>query len=375
MAPPTTHYLLPPEAYWSDAWFEHEQRQLFGHTWHLAADFTELAEPGDYVTLVAGTDPLLVVRGIDGELRCFHNLCRHRGMLLLTDAGRTRAGIRCPYHLWNFGLDGDLRNVPQEGQFCGLDRSQWGLLPGSVGEWGGLVFVHPDADAPPVAEWLGELPGHVGSFQPELLQEVGRLTLDARCNWKLFVENHVDVLHLWYLHARTLNDFEHSRFEWHQLHRNWASYEPVKDGIGEPKLSAATTTIAHLDERDRRGLGAHAAFPNVLMATSAEFFATYVARPTGPASMQVDLRVRAEPGADPARLLGSLQSFISEDITGCEGVQATIRSSHFIVGPLAEQHEQPIMLFQQHLLDALGDIPDRAGSGASTVGAPVKARA
>lgn len=357
MAEPSTRYLLPSEAYWSDVWFDREQRALFGHSWHLAANSAELAEPGDFVTLSAGADPLLVVRGTDGDLRCFHNLCRHRGMLLLTDAGRNRTGIRCPYHLWNFGLDGELRNVPQEEQFCGLDKAEWGLLPGSVGEWGGMVFAHPDADAQPVGRWLGDLPANVGSFRPEVLQEVCRLTLPARCNWKLFVENHVDVLHLWYLHARTLNDFEHSAFEWRQLDRNWSSYEPLKDGIGVPKLSASATTIGHLDERDRRGLGAHAAFPNVLVATSAEFFATYVARPTGPASMQVDLRVRAEPDADPAMLLGSLQSFILEDIGGCEGVQATIRSSRFGVGPLAEQHEQPIMLFQQHLLDAVGGPP------------------
>ncbi|MDQ1418226.1 MAG: choline monooxygenase [Acidimicrobiaceae bacterium] len=350
-----TGYLLPPEAYWTEEWFEREQRLLFSRTWHLAASETELANPGDFVTLEAGFDPLVVVRGLDGELRCFHNLCRHRGMGLLAGCGNTRTGIVCPYHFWNFGLDGRLRRVPQlEDQFPGMDLASWGLLPGSVGTWGGMVFAHPDPDAGTLDSWLGELPKNIGSFQPALLTEVAHEHLVAQCNWKLFVENHVDVLHLWYLHAGTLADFDHPRFEWQQLGRNWVSFEPLKRGVDNPRLNASTTTIKHIDERDAAGLGAHAAFPNVLMATSSEFFVTYVARPVAPDRTVVDLRIRAEPDADAAALVRSATSFIVEDIGGCERVQASVRSSRFGAGPLARDHERPITLFHQHLSEALG---------------------
>ena len=346
-------YLLPPDAYWTAEWFELEQRLLFSQTWHLAAAASQLTQPGDYVTLDAGHDRLVVVRGLDGELRCFHNLCRHRGMGLVEGCGNTRTGMVCPYHFWNFGLDGALRNVPQrELQFPDLDPVDWGLVPGSVGTWGGMVFAHPSPSAGPLAAWLGQLPAKIGSYRPEMLTEVAHVQLEAACNWKLFVENHVDVLHLWYLHVATLSDFDHQRFEWEQLGRNWVSYEPIKAGV-TPRLHAATAAIRNLDARDANGLGAHAAFPNVLMASSAEFFITYVARPLAPNRTLVDLRVRAEADADPDALVTSATSFIHEDIAGCERVQANVRSSAFHVGPLAQRHERPITLFHQHLLETL----------------------
>ena len=354
----TPHYLLPPEAYWSDDWFEREQRQVFARTWHLVADGAELVEPGDFVTFSAGHDPMVVVRGADGELRCLHNFCRHRGMVLLEGSGNTRPGISCPYHLWNYSLGGDLRRVPQqEDQFCTMDPGDWGLLGGSVAEWGGMVFAHPEPAAD-FDDWIDELPAHIGSYRPELLTEVAHHRIEARCNWKLFVENHVDVLHLWYLHSRTLGDFDHPRFEWHQLGRSWVSYEPLRADIGTPRIATTVTAIRHLEERDVTGIGAHAAFPNVLMASTAQFFITYVATPVGPDRTVVDLRVRAEAdvasvAGGPASLVAAAESFILEDIAGCEGVQEAVRSSRFSVGPLAREHERPIMLFQQHLLDAL----------------------
>jgi Rieske 2Fe-2S family protein len=352
-------YLLGPESYWSDAWFELEQDRLFSRSWHLAASGSQLARPGDFVTLTAGRDPLVVVCGLDGVLRCFHNLCRHRGMRLLEGAGTTRAGVRCPYHLWNFALDGTLRHVPQhEDQFPGLDLSAWGLLPGSVGTWGGMVFAHPDPAAPPVADWLGDLPSHIGGYHPELLTEVAHERLDARCNWKLFVENHVDVLHLWYLHARTLSDYDHQRFEWTQLGANWASYEPLKHGA-ESALSRTAIPVRHIGERDLVGLGAHLAFPNLMMASAAEFFITYVATPVAADRMYVDLRVRAEPDVDAKTVTAAAVSFITEDIWACEAIQAGIRSSHFAVGPMARTHERPITTFQRHVQAAL-HVPEES---------------
>jgi phenylpropionate dioxygenase-like ring-hydroxylating dioxygenase large terminal subunit len=359
-----TGYLLPSEAYWTSDWFELEQERLFSRTWHLAGADSELAQPGDFVTLDAGLDPLAVVRGLDGQLRCFHNICRHRGMALLADCGNSRPGIVCPYHFWNFGLDGRLRKVPQrDDQFPNLELSEWGLFPGSVGTWGGMVFAHPEPDSEPLETWLGQLPDKIGTFEPALLAQVAHVQFEASCNWKLFVENHVDVLHLWYLHAGTLADFDHQRFEWEQLGRNWVSFEPVKAGVDKPRLNASTTAIAHIDSRDAEGLGAHAAFPNVLMATSSEFFVTYVAQPLAPDRTIVDLRVRAEPEANPTSLIDSVASFIREDIAGCVRVQANVRSSRYRIGPLARGHERPITLFHQHLLEAL-KIPSPKGTPA-----------
>ncbi len=351
-------YLLPAAAYRSAEWFAQEQAALFTPRWALAAATSELAGAGDFATVTAGNAPLLAVRDSDGSLRAFQNLCRHRGMQLLTGTGRCGRTIDCFYHQWRYGLDGELHVVPQRReQFPDLDLTQWGLLPAAIAEWEGMVFVHPDPEAPPLTEALAGLTVNLGSFRPGRLEQVAKVDLDAHCNWKLFVENHIDVYHLWYLHEQTLGDFDHTRFEHLQVGTGWFSYEPLRDGAdaGAGELAQGTVAIEHLDHRDRHGLGAHLVFPNLMVATAAEFLATYEAVPVAPDRCRIELRVRAEAGADADQLLDAVTSFIAEDISACERVQAGLASPAFSVGPLAREHEAPITAFHRNVLDALGD--------------------
>ncbi|MEA2825942.1 MAG: hypothetical protein QOG43_381 [Actinomycetota bacterium] len=349
-------YLLAPDAYWSDEWLERERRLVFGDAWVLAASEDELPAPGDYVTATAGRSPLLVVRGDDGRLRAFHNFCRHRGVALVEGCGNAGRQLTCPYHQWRYDLDGALRVVPQRReQFPHLDPAAWGLVPAAVETWGGMVFVHPSAcPQPSLATAMGGIPGALGSYRPAELRQVATATLDLACNWKLFVENHVDVYHLWYLHERSLGGFDHTGFKHRLLGEHWTSWEPLRtDDLSSASLSQGTTKIAHLDDRDRYGLGAHLVFPNLMIATAAEFFATYVAEPVAPDHTRLHLRIRAEPGADGALLLKAVRSFIEEDVAACEAIQANVRSPAFHVGPLARDHEAPIVAFQRHLLARL----------------------
>jgi len=350
-----TRFLLPPAAYASDHWWAEEQLALFGPRWVLVAALEQLGAPGDYVTTVIGRAPIVVIRGGDGALRAFQNLCRHRGMRLLDGSGCAGPTINCFYHQWRYELDGSLKVVPQRReQFPDLMAEEWGLLPASVDVWEGMVFVHPDPSAPPLASALGGVAGHLGSFRPGLLRQTSVVRIAAQCNWKLFVENHVDVYHLWYLHETTLGDFDHTRFEHSQLGPHWVSYEPLKAGHdGRAALMRGSRQIDHLAEADRIGVRAHLVFPNLMIATGAEFFATYMAEPVAPDRSVIELRIRAEADADPAKLLEAVQSFIIEDIAACEAVQAAVQSPAFAVGPLARQHEAPITAFHTHVLDAM----------------------
>jgi phenylpropionate dioxygenase-like ring-hydroxylating dioxygenase large terminal subunit len=112
-------------------------------------------------------------------------------------------------------------------------------------------------------------------------------------------------------------------------------------------------TISHLDERDRFGIQAHLVFPNLLVAATAEYFITYGPAPVAPDRSRIELRVRAEPDADPDVLVAAAKAFILEDIHACEQVQAGLASPAFEVGLLAIEHERPITTFHEHLLDAL----------------------
>jgi phenylpropionate dioxygenase-like ring-hydroxylating dioxygenase large terminal subunit len=186
------------------------------------------------------------------------------------------------------------------------------------------------------------------------------------------VENHVDVYHLWYLHRSSLGALDHTRFTHRQTGGNWASYEPLRDpdptaaALGEGMLP-----IAHLDLRDRRGVGAHLIFPNHMMATSAAFFATYVAVPTAPDHTVLQLRIRAEPGTDPGAALAAVRAFIDEDVRACEQVQMGMGSPRFSVGPLARDHELPVTRFQRSVLGAMGtDVALATGSADDRPPAP-----
>ena len=348
-------YGLAPAAYQDPGWYAMEQDALFASQWSLVGAVDDLTRPGDYLTATVGRAPLVIICSEDGVIRAFHNLCRHRGMVMLAGAGNVGSAIKCFYHQWRYSTAGPLEVVPQrKEQFPNLDLDDLGLLPASVTTWEGMVFAHPDPHATPLADLLGELPSHLGSHRPGLLRQVATAHIDAGCNWKLLIENHVDVYHLWYLHGDSLGDFDHTRFEHHQLDANWASYEPARGAVAEAALMTGTTPIRHLDQRDRNGLGAHLLFPNTMMASSAEFFATYVAHPVAPDRTRIELRIRAEEEADPAKLLRAVRSFIEEDVSACEAIQLAIASPSFTVGPLALDHEAPIAAFHHQILEAVG---------------------
>ena len=188
---------LPFDWYVDPAVLRVEEEQVFARSWQYAGRADQVAEAGQMTATRAGQVPVLVVRGRDGKLRGFVNVCRHRGFVLCEGDAR-RETIQCPYHAWTYDLDGSLRNAPRADREVGLDRGELGLLPVAVDTWGPFLFVNPDADAAPLAEHLGELPA--------ILSETG-IDLDGlvfafrgepdpyRANWKVIVENFLECYH------------------------------------------------------------------------------------------------------------------------------------------------------------------------------------
>ncbi len=349
-----TTYLLPKEAYLSEAYYEREQRELFGKIWNLVAYESDLPNPGDYLPVQVGLDPVLLVRGHDGVIRGFVNMCRHRGMALACDAGHTDGNVRCPYHGWEFDPAGTLVRIPQRtGQFADLEPEQWGLLPVSVDTWFGIVFVHPDPDAPSLRSWLGDFVDNVGPFDHTQLVELARIKVPIACNWKLYIENHIDVLHLWYLHETTLGMYDHANF----LHRrmgpgHWVSEEKLRPGQVRERGAGKLLPITHLPDAERDVLRANLIFPNVPTSSSEQVFFTYQVVPTGPTTSMLDIRIRGEAGGDldPETEAQFLAVLRDEDGFAVEQIQRVLRSPRFQVGPLASVHERPITDFHRDLL-------------------------
>jgi choline monooxygenase len=188
---------IPYDWYVDPAVLRLEQERIFARSWQYVARTTQVAEPGCFVATRAGHVPLAIVRGRDGVLRGFVNVCRHRGSLVCEGEGR-RESLQCPYHAWTYDLDGSLRAAPRADREPGFDASELGLVAVSVDTWGPFVFANPDPDATPLAEHLGELPSLLAAGGVDVDALVFRLRAEAdpyACNWKVCVENFLECYH------------------------------------------------------------------------------------------------------------------------------------------------------------------------------------
>ncbi|HEX3793925.1 MAG TPA: aromatic ring-hydroxylating dioxygenase subunit alpha [Acidimicrobiales bacterium] len=345
------------EWYTSPDAFELERTRLFTHSWALVGTSDEVAETGSYLTADIGGSPLLVMRGPDGVLRAFQNLCRHRGVVLVEGRGRLDGSVVCPYHSWAYDLSGSLDRIPQSrAQFPDVDPTCWGLLPASVGEWQGMVFASPQPDIGTIADRLGDLGKRLEPYLAGDHTELAVARYTVACNWKLIVENHIDVYHLWYLHKETLSAFNHPAFQYEQLEMNWWSEEMLRDPSHPPK------GLPWLTHEQSASIGAHLLFPNLMLVTTGNYFATYDAVPLDAGHTELTLRVRACPGADGEALVGQVRSFLSEDVEVCTRMQRAVASPAFSVGPLAKTHEAPMLAFHHHLRQVMG-LDEASGAG------------
>lgn len=347
---------LPTDAYFSDEWFHKEQAELFGATWQWVGTEQELPEVGSYLTTKVGYEPVLVTRAAPDRLAAHINVCRHRGMELACGAGRVDGSFRCPYHWWEFDLDGALKRVPQRrSEFADIDASQLGLVSVAVDTWRGHVFVHVGADPSPLSEFLGDFEEHIGDYPYEDLRELHRLRIDVAANWKLVVENHIDILHLFYLHPFLSEFYDNPGYRHRYCGPHWTSWEGLKSTVEPPP--DPFDPIPGLDEAERRSIRANLIFPNALFGTHGDSATVFRVVPTGPESCYMDLHFYGVGLDDPEHALDGFLTIVrDEDVWAAEQMQAVLRSSHWAVGPLARRWEAPIAWFQQNLLAQLGEV-------------------
>jgi len=226
---------LPYAWYTEPAVLARERERIFAHRWQYVGHTGQLPEPGSMVATRAAHVPVLLVRGDDGTLRAFLNVCRHRGAQLV-DGELTRSTIQCPYHAWTYDLDGRLRSAPRsEAEAC-FDRDALGLLALPVDTWGPFVFVSPDPDpdAAPLESTLGELPELVASAGVD----VGALVFRERsessyaANWKVCCENFLECYHCQVAHPAFSQVVDVSAEGYRLEEARWYSsqYGPVKEG-------------------------------------------------------------------------------------------------------------------------------------------------
>ncbi|MFI5798127.1 aromatic ring-hydroxylating dioxygenase subunit alpha [Streptomyces sp. NPDC051677] len=221
------HFPKPPEGSWTEHFkidtepvsyadsispehYERERDAIFRRTWLNVGRVEQLPRKGSYFTkeLDAARASVVMVRGVDGEVRGFHNVCRHRGNKLVWDddprqetKGTCRA-FTCKYHAWRYDLEGKLGFVQQESEFFGLDKSSYGLLPVQTEIWEGFVFVNLDPDnTTSLRDYLGRFGQGIEGYPFHKLTQVHRYRAEIGSNWKLFIDAFAEFYHAPILHS------------------------------------------------------------------------------------------------------------------------------------------------------------------------------
>lgn len=182
-------YYTSPENYRT------EHARIFYRSWQFLAHDCDLAETGAYVAGHIADQAVFAIRGRDGTVRAFYNVCRHRGHRIVEGRGVAERVLVCPYHAWSYEQDGALRSA--RGAEKGQDRETLGLQPIRIERMGGLWFVNLDPDAPTLAEAAPGLEAQVLAEMPQAadFQRLCEGTYQVNCNWKVYIENGLECYH------------------------------------------------------------------------------------------------------------------------------------------------------------------------------------
>jgi phenylpropionate dioxygenase-like ring-hydroxylating dioxygenase large terminal subunit len=191
-------FSLPSWSYLDPEFLELERERIFLPSWQIICHVSEIPNPGDYQCFDFAGEMLFAIRGNDGSVRAFHNVCRHRAARLLDGPrGHCTRRIVCPYHAWSYDLEGRLASVGDRSAFPHLDISRESLVPVEMEMYAGFVFARVKGGGPTVAEMMAPYACEIATHEFEKLEPIGRVTLRPRTvNWKNVGDNYSDALHI-----------------------------------------------------------------------------------------------------------------------------------------------------------------------------------
>lgn len=244
--PLETAETIPADWYVDRRFHDLDGEHVLARSWQLVGHVSQLSERGSTACLTVAGEPILLVRGDDGEVRAFFNVCRHRGGPLAIEDGKVSV-LRCHYHGWTYGLDGQLRGVPDMAGVQEFTRERFGLVPIDLAEWEGLLFVRLDGEIPSDAgildrlprEAFGDIPSRIAPATLSTLRFARRVRYSIACNWKVYVDNYLEGYHLPIVHPELckLLDYRQYVTELSELHS--LQFSPFLDSAADNLYGAA----------------------------------------------------------------------------------------------------------------------------------------
>ena len=205
--------------YFDPGLYAEEQRQIFGRNWLYFCHQSQIPSEGDYLSGAVADESIFVIRGRDGAIRGFFNVCQHRAHQLLGGSGQVKTVIKCPYHSWTYNLDGSLRGAPKCEAVKNFNRDSIHLQPIAVEVIGGFVFVNLNAAAQPLSAATPHFAEKLLAMCPEAdrLHLVKRQDFQIRANWKVVVENFLENYHSFYsgpAHGQLSDVIDQDSYRW-----------------------------------------------------------------------------------------------------------------------------------------------------------------
>jgi choline monooxygenase len=237
--PPHSPTRVPANRYFSAEFARLEVERMWPKVWQVACTVDHVAEPGDYFEYRCGPFSVLVVRGDDGELRAFQNVCRHRGNSLCSGAGSQLRELKCGYHGWTWDLAGALKRVPNRKGFGALRMSEFPLVAANVDTWERLVFVNLDPAALPLEDYLEAVPRDIAWCGLADFRCYATLTVEVDANWKTIADGFSETYHIQTLHPelhRCMDDVFAPQVIWGRTGKSEQVY-----GVPSPQIKGTLT--------------------------------------------------------------------------------------------------------------------------------------
>ena len=340
-------WTIPAPWYFDTRIEQLERDNVFAANWQVVGRADQVALPGQFFTIDVNQEPLLIVRGEDGKVRAFYNVCRHHAAAVVPEAAGCAKQFRCPYHGWTYANDGALKGMVEFEGVCNFDRKDNGLVPIRVDTWENFVCVNLDGKAKPLSDFLGKVPSLVAPLElTGKLDYFDRRIYTLNCNWKVYVDNYLDGgYHVPHAHKGLSSVVEYTKYTIENFERSCLQSSPLDASSAADSAIGAT----------RQGQAFYLwIYPNFMINAYSGVMDTNLVLPLGVDKCAVifdyyfaDISPAAAEHAQASIKVS--ERVQDEDMAICDSVQRGLASRAYVAGRLSVRREAGEHLFHRLL--------------------------
>ncbi len=347
-------WTLPSYLYTDAAVFAAEKEKIFARTWQVVGHRDQVENAGDYFTAELLNEPLLIVRGSDGQLRGFYNVCRHRAGPPAEGCG-SRKLFRCGYHGWTYDLQGALISATEVEGVEGFSPKDFALAPVRLEEWFNFIFVNLNSDARPLRVCLCELPGLAEKFPISGMKLLERRTYDMACNWKTYVDNYLEGYHLPSVHPGLNRELDFNAYVVEPYASHVRQFSPIRGA--QP---GDTSPRRYQEARDDLTTDYFWIFPNWMLNCYPDNISLNIVLPVAPerslAIFEWYLPEKEHHGTAAKASVEFSDQIQVEDVAICEKVQKNLRSRSYSRGRFSVKQEKGVHAFHRMYAEAMKPV-------------------